>query len=62
MYYFENFKPCISYRGQESAGIVTGTGAPMVPLKQKKGTGYVSSVFGEDDLAKLKGNIGIGKV
>jgi glutamine phosphoribosylpyrophosphate amidotransferase len=47
-------------RGQESGGIVTSTGSKDSRFTQKKGSGYISSIFHEEDLMKLKGNIGIG--
>lgn len=50
-----------SCRGQESGGIVTSTGAAGSRFTQKKGTGYISSIFHEEDLVKLKGNLGIGE-
>ena len=52
---------CFVYRGQESAGIVTSLGAADSKFKRKKGMGLVTHIYTEDDIAKLKGNIGIGK-
>ncbi len=49
------------HRGQESAGIsVSDTTGPMGNIETKKGMGLVNEVFSVDDLAKLKGNIGVG--
>ncbi|CAG0916674.1 unnamed protein product [Notodromas monacha] len=45
--------------GQESAGIVTSDGSEA-ELKLHKGHGLVSSIFSEDLLYKLQGNLGIG--
>ena len=47
-------------RGQESAGITTSSGKEGCKYVQKKGMGLVSSIFHDDDLVKLKGNLGIG--
>jgi len=40
---------------------VTSVGAPDSRFIQKKGTGYIGSIFHEEDLVKMKGNLGIGK-
>ncbi|XP_046352698.1 amidophosphoribosyltransferase-like [Haliotis cracherodii] len=48
----------LQHRGQESAGIVTSMGNGRT--RQKKGMGFVGGVFSEEDLQKLKGNIGVG--
>ncbi|XP_062577163.1 amidophosphoribosyltransferase-like [Saccostrea cucullata] len=50
----------LQHRGQESAGIVTSVGTNDCRYSIKKGMGLVSNVFSEEDLHKLKGNIGIG--
>ena len=47
-------------RGQESAGIATSSGKEGCKYAQKKGMGLVSSIFQDEDLVKLKGNLGIG--
>ncbi|XP_031556957.1 amidophosphoribosyltransferase-like isoform X2 [Actinia tenebrosa] len=47
----------LQHRGQESAGIVTNCGNEFY---SHKGMGLVSNVFGEVELKKLKGNMGIG--
>lgn len=49
----------ISYRGQESCGITTSRGE-INSVKTQKRSGLVSHAFIEDDLSKLKGNLGIG--
>lgn len=41
---------------------MTSVGAPGSRFVQKKGTGYISSIFHEEDLVKLRGNLGIGKL
>ncbi|KAK3597493.1 hypothetical protein CHS0354_041916 [Potamilus streckersoni] len=48
----------LQHRGQESAGIVTSAGMSLFNIK--KGMGLVGSIFQDDDLAKLQGNLGIG--
>lgn len=48
----------LQHRGQDSAGIITYNG--MFHLK--KGMGLVSNVFNEKNLARLKGEMGIGHV
>ncbi|XP_048745614.2 amidophosphoribosyltransferase-like [Ostrea edulis] len=50
----------LQHRGQESAGIVTSMGTNDCRYIVRKGMGLVSNVFSEDDVHKLKGNIGIG--
>ena len=53
----------LQHRGQESAGIsVCDTTGPEGNIATVKGMGLVSEVFGNAELAKLKGNIGIGHV
>jgi amidophosphoribosyltransferase len=49
----------LQHRGQESAGIVTGTG-PGKTFLQHKGMGLVSQVFGQEELAKLTGTRALG--
>lgn len=49
----------LSSRGQESAGIVTSTGDNRQRFSSKKYMGLVNS-FTEEDLKKLRGNLGIG--
>lgn len=49
----------IQHRGQESCGIVTNE---YVALHTVKGPGLVNEVFIKDNLATLKGNIGVGHV
>jgi amidophosphoribosyltransferase len=47
----------LQHRGQESAGITAGDGET---LRTFKAMGLVVQVFGEDDLASLKGHVAIG--
>ncbi|PVD34500.1 hypothetical protein C0Q70_05775 [Pomacea canaliculata] len=49
----------LQHRGQESAGIVTSTGDNRQRFSSKKYMGLVNS-FTEEDLKKLRGNLGIG--
>src|SRR5207249_4711712 len=49
----------LQHRGQESAGIVTATG-PGHTFLQHKDMGLVSQVFGQEELARLKGTRAIG--
>ncbi|MFL6544546.1 MAG: amidophosphoribosyltransferase, partial [Candidatus Udaeobacter sp.] len=49
----------LQHRGQESAGIVTSNG-PGTTFLQHKDMGLVSQVFGQDELARLKGTRAIG--
>lgn len=49
------------FRGQESAGIVTSLGSADSKFKKKKGMGLVTHIYNEEDLGKLKGNLGIGE-
>src|SRR5439155_23327868 len=46
-------------RGQESAGIVTSNG-PGSSFLMHKDMGLVSQVFGQDELARLKGTCALG--
>ena len=50
-----------NFRGQESAGIVTSLGMKNSKYRQKKGMGMVNGIFHEEELLKLRGNLGIGK-
>ncbi|KAK8745735.1 hypothetical protein OTU49_000352 [Cherax quadricarinatus] len=50
----------LQHRGQESAGIVTSEGRGTAQLHYHKGDGLVATVFTDDKLNKLKGNVGIG--
>ena len=47
----------LQHRGQESSGIAVSDG---ISIKNRTGAGLVSRVFTEDEIANLKGNIGIG--
>ena len=49
----------LQHRGQESAGIVTSNG-PGATFLFHKDMGLVSQVFGQEELAKLKGTRAIG--
>src|SRR3982074_1078791 len=49
----------LQHRGQESAGIVTSNG-PGQTFLQHKGMGLVSQVFGQEELANLKGTRAVG--
>ncbi len=51
----------LQHRGQESCGIaVSDTSGPKGLVKSHKGMGLVNEVFTPDQLAALKGDIGIG--
>ncbi len=49
----------LQHRGQESAGIVTSNG-PGTTFLMHKDMGLVSQVFGQEELAKLKGTRALG--
>ncbi|XP_050416470.1 amidophosphoribosyltransferase [Patella vulgata] len=49
----------LQHRGQESAGIVTTTGEEGRFIT-KKGMGLVEQIFKNEDMIRLKGNMGIG--
>jgi amidophosphoribosyltransferase len=49
----------LQHRGQESAGIATADGCMV---RAHKGMGLASEVFGEENLARLPGNLAIGHV
>ena len=52
----------LQHRGQESCGIaVTDTFGERKVLS-RKGLGLVNDVFDEEELSKLKGNLGVGHV
>ncbi|KAG1710432.1 Amidophosphoribosyltransferase [Nymphon striatum] len=50
----------IQHRGQESAGIVVGNGDCAESFNYHKGKGLVSNVFNSENMAGLKGSVGIG--
>lgn len=50
----------LQHRGQESAGIVTSEGNSAKNFHVKKGMGMINSVFNDDAMKRLKGNLGIG--
>lgn len=53
----------LQHRGQESCGIaVSDTRGPKGNIDSHKGMGLVGEVFKEEDLHRLKGNLGIGHV
>lgn len=53
----------LQHRGQESAGIaVADTNAPYGNIAYHKDMGLVNEVFTEEDVERLKGNIGVGHV
>ena len=53
----------LQHRGQESAGIsVSDTEGPKGNIETHKGMGMVSEIFNEEEISKLRGNIGIGHV
>ncbi len=53
----------LQHRGQESCGIaVSDTDGPKGKVLSSKGMGLVNEVFTQEDLDKLKGNIGVGHV
>lgn len=53
----------LQHRGQESCGIaVSDTEGPKGKVSSCKGMGLVNEVFYEENLEKLKGNIGVGHV
>ncbi len=53
----------LQHRGQESCGIaVSNTQGPRNNINTHKGMGLVNEVFDEENLERLKGNIGVGHV
>lgn len=48
----------LQHRGQNAAGIITFDGF----MNLKKGNGLVNDVFDEEDIKRLRGNVGIGHV
>ncbi|KAK6636999.1 hypothetical protein RUM43_010666 [Polyplax serrata] len=50
----------LQHRGQESAGIVTSEGKCAKHFNTVKGMGMISSIFNDDSIRKLSGNLGIG--
>jgi len=53
----------LQHRGQESCGIaVSETSGPKGKAVSYKGMGLVNEVFTQDDLEKMKGDIGVGHV
>ena len=52
----------LQHRGQESCGIAVTDTFGRRRVLSKKGLGHVDDVFDEKELAKLKGNLGVGHV
>lgn len=52
----------LQHRGQESCGIAVSDTYGGKKVHHEKGIGLVSDVFGEEVLAKLEGNLGVGHV
>ncbi|XP_039971267.1 amidophosphoribosyltransferase [Bactrocera neohumeralis] len=50
----------LQHRGQESAGIVTSEGNTSRNFNTHKGMGMISTLFNDESIKKLKGNLGIG--
>lgn len=50
----------LQHRGQESAGIVTSEGHCTKNFNVCKGMGMISSIFTDEAIKKLRGNLGIG--
>ncbi|XP_034115560.1 amidophosphoribosyltransferase [Drosophila albomicans] len=50
----------LQHRGQESAGIVTSEGKSSKNFNVHKGMGMISTLFNDDSIKKLRGNLGIG--
>lgn len=50
----------LQHRGQESAGIVTSEGDSTTNFYIHKGMGMINNIFTDDNIKKLKGNLGIG--
>ena len=52
----------LQHRGQESCGIAVTDTYGQRKVLSKKGVGLVNDVFNEEELAALKGNLGVGHV
>ncbi|XP_017140762.1 amidophosphoribosyltransferase [Drosophila miranda] len=50
----------LQHRGQESAGIATSEGKSSTNFNVHKGMGMISTLFNDDSMKKLRGNLGIG--
>lgn len=50
----------LQHRGQESAGIVTSEGNSSKNFYIHKGMGMINNIFTDENIKKLKGNLGIG--
>lgn len=49
-----------TFRGQESAGIVTSEGNCTKHFKVHKGMGMINNIFNDEAIKRLVGNLGIG--
>lgn len=52
----------LQHRGQESCGIAVTDTSGRRRVLSKKGLGHVNDVFDEEELYRLKGNLGVGHV
>ena len=52
----------LQHRGQESCGIAVTDTSGQRKVLSRKGLGHVNDVFDEEELEKLKGNLGVGHV
>lgn len=52
----------LQHRGQESCGIAVTDTFGQRRVLSRKGLGHVNDVFDEEELGKLKGNLGVGHV
>lgn len=52
----------LQHRGQESCGIAVTDTSGRRRVLSKKGLGHVNDVFDEEELSRLKGNLGVGHV
>ena len=52
----------LQHRGQESCGIAVTDTYGKRKVHFRKGLGLVNEVFDEEELGKLKGNLGVGHV
>ncbi|XP_046472385.1 amidophosphoribosyltransferase isoform X2 [Neodiprion pinetum] len=50
----------LQHRGQESAGIVTSKGLCAKSFHVHKGMGMISNIFNDENIRRLRGNLGIG--
>lgn len=52
----------LQHRGQESCGIAVTDTYGQRKVLQRKGLGHINDVFNEEELNRLKGNLGVGHV